>query len=78
MGGWPGGWLEKVKIEQSSASAGFKLAELGKGIFDQTNIKYNNTKFWVQAKFIHSRKSLDLGNCIISLKGNLDNLIEQD
>ena len=25
-----GGWLEKVKIEQSSASAGLKLAELGK------------------------------------------------
>ena len=24
------GWLEKMKIEQSSASAGLKLAELGK------------------------------------------------
>ena len=30
MGAWVGGWLEKVKIEQSSASAGLKLAELGK------------------------------------------------
>ena len=27
---FPGGWLEKMKIEQSSASAGLKLAELGK------------------------------------------------
>ena len=25
-----GGWLDKMKIEQSSASAGLKLAELGK------------------------------------------------
>ena len=25
-----GGWLEKMKIEQISASAGLKLAELGK------------------------------------------------
>ena len=24
-----GGWLEKIKIEQSSASAGLKLAEIG-------------------------------------------------
>ena len=30
MGLWLGGWLEKMKIEQSSASAGLKLAELGK------------------------------------------------
>ena len=32
-GGWVewlvGGWLEKMKIEQSSASAGLKFAELG-------------------------------------------------
>ena len=30
MAGWVAGWLEKVKIEQSSASAGLKVAELGK------------------------------------------------
>ena len=30
MDGWVAGWLEKMKIEQSSASAGLKLAELGK------------------------------------------------
>ena len=32
VGGWVGGWLEKMKIEQSSASAGLKLAELGNNL----------------------------------------------
>ena len=36
QGGWPGGWvdgwLEKMKIEQSSVSAGLKIAELDNNI----------------------------------------------
>ena len=35
-----GEWLEKVKIEQSSASAGLKLAELGNPINNE-NRKIN-------------------------------------
>ena len=31
-GGWVDGWLEKMKIEQSSVSAGLKIAELDNNI----------------------------------------------
>ena len=41
MGGWVGWWPEKMKIEQSSASARLKLAELG-NTKDMFQIKSKN------------------------------------